>query len=218
MAAVLASIKGFIFYTTTFALALPLFAAMLILAPFVWLFDRHRRLAQHFVNNIWAKVSTTPYYGVQACTLVPPSRLSVGIHLLHSLLLAYLGGMRDSFIASSADRGQGALASRRRAGRVCGQPPELHGEGLLPPANIAPNSATLPTSVLHMLQYLTNACSKPGHLHAVSPGPALQVRVQDLQLLHPHCRLEHVPHRRATGIHPTLALQMHLVSIYRLIS
>ena len=65
LAGVLASVKGFIFYTTTFLLALPLFAIMLLLAPFVALFDKHRRLAQHFVNNIWAKVSTTPYYGVQ---------------------------------------------------------------------------------------------------------------------------------------------------------
>lgn len=34
-----------------------------------------------------------------------------------------------------------------------------------------------------------------GHLLPVPPGPALQVRVQDQQLLHPHRRLEHVPHR-----------------------
>ena len=57
--------KGFIFYTTTFLLALPLFVIMLLLAPFVEFFDKHRRLAQHFVNNIWAKVSTLPYYGVE---------------------------------------------------------------------------------------------------------------------------------------------------------
>jgi hypothetical protein len=78
-ASLLAAAKGFVFYTTTFALALPLFAAMLLLAPFVAAFDRHRRLAQHFVNNIWAKVSTTPYYGVQAscrhCTVHPVSML-----------------------------------------------------------------------------------------------------------------------------------------------
>ena len=67
-ASLFAAVKGFVFYTTTFVLALPLFAVMLLLAPFVAAFDRHRRLAQHFVNNIWAKVSTTPYYGVQACS------------------------------------------------------------------------------------------------------------------------------------------------------
>ena len=65
LAGALASVKGFIFYATTFLLALPLFAIMLMLAPFVVVFDKHRRLAQHFVNNIWAKVSTTPYYSVQ---------------------------------------------------------------------------------------------------------------------------------------------------------
>lgn len=38
---------------------------MLCLAPFVAAFDRVRRLAQHFVNNVWAKVSTWPFYRVQ---------------------------------------------------------------------------------------------------------------------------------------------------------
>ena len=65
LAGIAASVKGFIFYTTTFLLALPLFAIMLLLTPFVLLFDKHRRLAQHFVNNIWAKVSTLLYYRVQ---------------------------------------------------------------------------------------------------------------------------------------------------------
>ncbi len=65
LADIAASVKGFIFYATTFLLALPLFAIMLLLSPFVLLFDKHRRLAQHFVNNIWAKVSTLLYYRVQ---------------------------------------------------------------------------------------------------------------------------------------------------------
>lgn len=68
MASFFASIKGFIFYTTTLLLALPLFVIMLLLAPFVAVFDKHRRLAQHFVNNLWAKVSTLPYYGVEVRT------------------------------------------------------------------------------------------------------------------------------------------------------
>jgi 1-acyl-sn-glycerol-3-phosphate acyltransferase len=51
-------------------LALPLFVAMLALAPFVAIFDKHRRLAQHFVNNVWAKVSTFPYYRVEVS--LPP--------------------------------------------------------------------------------------------------------------------------------------------------
>ena len=65
LAGVAASVKGFMFYTTTFMLALPLFAIMLLLNPFVLLLDKHRRLAQHFVNNIWAKISTLLYYRVQ---------------------------------------------------------------------------------------------------------------------------------------------------------
>ncbi|KAK9808655.1 hypothetical protein WJX72_001338 [[Myrmecia] bisecta] len=62
---VLAGIKGLLFYLWTFSLSLPLFVTMLVLAPFVAIFDKHRRLAQHFVNNIWAKVSTWPFYRVR---------------------------------------------------------------------------------------------------------------------------------------------------------
>ena len=65
LADIAASVKAFIFYTTTFLLALPLFAVMLALTPFVLLFDKHRRLAQHSVNDIWAKISTFLYYRVQ---------------------------------------------------------------------------------------------------------------------------------------------------------
>ena len=65
LANIAASVKGFTFYTTTLLLALPLFAIMLVLTPFVLLFDKHRRLAQHFVNNMWARVSTLLYYRVQ---------------------------------------------------------------------------------------------------------------------------------------------------------
>ncbi|GFH22615.1 1-acyl-sn-glycerol-3-phosphate acyltransferase, partial [Haematococcus lacustris] len=38
---------------------------MLSMAPFVMALDKYRRLAQHFVNNIWAKVSTSLFYGVE---------------------------------------------------------------------------------------------------------------------------------------------------------
>ena len=40
--AALASARGLLFYLSTFALALPLFVSMLLLAPFVALIDRHR--------------------------------------------------------------------------------------------------------------------------------------------------------------------------------
>ena len=55
----------------TFLLALPLFAIMLMLTPFVLLFDKHRRLAQHFVNNMWARVCTLLYYRVQVNECTP---------------------------------------------------------------------------------------------------------------------------------------------------
>jgi 1-acyl-sn-glycerol-3-phosphate acyltransferase len=35
------------------------------MAPFVLLADRSRRLAQHFVNNLWACASTAPFFGVE---------------------------------------------------------------------------------------------------------------------------------------------------------
>jgi 1-acyl-sn-glycerol-3-phosphate acyltransferase len=38
---------------------------MLLLAPFVAAFDPVRRRAQHFVNNVWAKVSTRIFYRVR---------------------------------------------------------------------------------------------------------------------------------------------------------
>lgn len=63
--AFLAKIKGFLFYTFTLMLSIPLFVSMLVMTPFVLLFDKYRRTAQHFVNNIWAKASTTPFYGVK---------------------------------------------------------------------------------------------------------------------------------------------------------
>lgn len=42
LAAAVASVRGFVFYLSTFTLALPLFVTMLVLAPFVALIDRHR--------------------------------------------------------------------------------------------------------------------------------------------------------------------------------
>ena len=42
LAVAVASVRGFFFYLSTFTLALPLFVTMLVLAPCVALFDRHR--------------------------------------------------------------------------------------------------------------------------------------------------------------------------------
>ena len=60
-----AHVKGLLFYSVTFALAVPLFATMLLLAPLVALLDPKRRRAQHFVNDWWAKASTAPFYRVR---------------------------------------------------------------------------------------------------------------------------------------------------------
>jgi len=50
------------FCLVTFSLSVPLFVSMLLMSPAVFLFDRDRRAAQHFVNNLWAIVSTSLCY------------------------------------------------------------------------------------------------------------------------------------------------------------
>ena len=42
-------------------MAIPFFCMMLILFPFVMLFDKFRRRAEHLVNKIWAVLSTLPF-------------------------------------------------------------------------------------------------------------------------------------------------------------
>ena len=59
-----ATLKGALFYAVTFTLAVPLFVTMLALALPVRLLDPIRRRAQHWVNNVWAKVSTGIFYRV----------------------------------------------------------------------------------------------------------------------------------------------------------
>ncbi|GBF88021.1 1-acyl-sn-glycerol-3-phosphate acyltransferase [Raphidocelis subcapitata] len=60
----LANVRALAFALWTFTLAIPLFIAMTAMSPVVMLTDKFRRLAQHFVNNLWAIASTTPFYGV----------------------------------------------------------------------------------------------------------------------------------------------------------
>jgi len=62
---VFSRIRALLFGLWTFSLAIPLFIIMLTLAPIVMLTDKYRRLAEHYVNNIWAMISTTPFYSVQ---------------------------------------------------------------------------------------------------------------------------------------------------------
>lgn len=67
--------RATLFYLTTFAFAVPLFAVMLAVYPFVLSFDRFRRRAEHVVNTVWAKLTTLFYYPVRIIGLenLPPS-------------------------------------------------------------------------------------------------------------------------------------------------
>ena len=62
---VVAIARAMLFYFVTFTLALPLFAIMLAMFPFAYLTDRYRRYALSFVNDVWACVSTFPFFKVE---------------------------------------------------------------------------------------------------------------------------------------------------------
>jgi len=55
-------VRAIVFYLTTLTLAVPLFVVMLVIQPFVLLFDKQRRRAQHLVN----KVSSLPPFGCKS--------------------------------------------------------------------------------------------------------------------------------------------------------
>lgn len=55
-------IRAICFYLWTYAVAVPLFPVMLALQPFVLLFDKYRRKAQHVVNRIWASITILLFY------------------------------------------------------------------------------------------------------------------------------------------------------------
>eukprot|EP00250_Pteridium_aquilinum_P016621 c23201_g1_i1 orf=829-1536(-) len=55
-------VRAFCFYATTYAVALPLFFVMLLVQPFVLIFDKHKRKAQHFINKIWASLTILLFY------------------------------------------------------------------------------------------------------------------------------------------------------------
>lgn len=60
-----AGVRALCFYLTTFAFAAPLFVLMLAAYPFVMVFDKYRRRAEHSINTVWAKLTTFLYYPVQ---------------------------------------------------------------------------------------------------------------------------------------------------------
>ncbi|XP_020524247.1 1-acyl-sn-glycerol-3-phosphate acyltransferase 1, chloroplastic isoform X2 [Amborella trichopoda] len=47
-------VRGIFFYTITGIVAITLFLVMLVVHPFVYLFDRHRRSAHHLIAKIWS--------------------------------------------------------------------------------------------------------------------------------------------------------------------
>jgi 1-acyl-sn-glycerol-3-phosphate acyltransferase len=59
-----ARLRALLFAAWTFTLAIPLFVVMVLMSPLVLLTDKSRRLAQHFVNNLWACASTMPFFRV----------------------------------------------------------------------------------------------------------------------------------------------------------
>ena len=70
VAAALARVRALLFYLVTLTLSLPLFVSMVLITPFQLAFDKKRRAALHFVNDVWATCSTSLFYRVEArlCT------------------------------------------------------------------------------------------------------------------------------------------------------
>ncbi|XP_074281824.1 1-acyl-sn-glycerol-3-phosphate acyltransferase BAT2, chloroplastic-like [Silene latifolia] len=58
-------VRGACFYAVTAAAAILLFGLMVVAHPFVLLFDRYRRRAQHFVARMWATLTITPFLKVE---------------------------------------------------------------------------------------------------------------------------------------------------------
>ena len=65
LSVVAARLRALAFYAVTVLLSLPLFLSMLLVTPFQLAFDKHRRSALHFVNDLWAVCSTSPFYEVE---------------------------------------------------------------------------------------------------------------------------------------------------------
>ncbi|KAK9724406.1 hypothetical protein RND81_05G070100 [Saponaria officinalis] len=57
--------RGVCFYAVTATAAILLFWLMVVAHPFVLLFDRYRRRAQHLVAKIWATLTITPFFKVE---------------------------------------------------------------------------------------------------------------------------------------------------------
>jgi len=61
----LAKVRAVLFFAWTLATAVPLFVVMLAIFPVVRLTDRYQRTGEHLVNNVWAVLSTLPFFPVE---------------------------------------------------------------------------------------------------------------------------------------------------------
>ncbi|MQM12241.1 hypothetical protein Taro_045152 [Colocasia esculenta] len=62
---VVSRIRGACFYAVTAVSAIFLFMAMVVVHPFVLLFDRYRRRAHHLVAKVWASLTMSPFCRVE---------------------------------------------------------------------------------------------------------------------------------------------------------
>ncbi|KAL2920420.1 1-acyl-sn-glycerol-3-phosphate acyltransferase 1 chloroplastic [Bienertia sinuspersici] len=57
--------RGVCFYAVTATVAIFIFVMMVVSHPFVLLFDRYQRSAQHFFANMWATLTINPFFNVE---------------------------------------------------------------------------------------------------------------------------------------------------------
>ncbi|XP_057509458.1 1-acyl-sn-glycerol-3-phosphate acyltransferase LPAT1, chloroplastic-like isoform X2 [Actinidia eriantha] len=58
-------VRGIFFYAVTAVVAIFLFVLMLVMHPFVLLFDRYRRKSHHLIAKFWAIATVTPFLKVE---------------------------------------------------------------------------------------------------------------------------------------------------------
>lgn len=64
-AGLVARVRAIAFFVTSFTLAVPLIMIMAIIFPFQYAFDRTRRRALSFFNDVWATVSTGLFFPIE---------------------------------------------------------------------------------------------------------------------------------------------------------
>nr|XP_010919015.1 1-acyl-sn-glycerol-3-phosphate acyltransferase 1, chloroplastic [Elaeis guineensis] len=72
-------IRAICFYSVTAAVAIFLFVGMVLVHPFVLLFDRHRRRAHHLIAKLWATLTIAPFYKFEfeGMENLPPQNMPV---------------------------------------------------------------------------------------------------------------------------------------------